>query len=127
MIEDTAKIQRKIQLEAEKPHQNTTTTTLEPKELALQTDAVGLPAGWAWMWDEETEQSYYVDHNTRTTHWDRPITDAAPEAATEAAAETIGQEKKQKKKKKKGTSQQVIALYSTPMSILIFVAGHTKQ
>ena len=44
----------------------------DAKLLAQQTDAVGLPAGWAWMWDEETVQSYYVDHNTRTTHWDRP-------------------------------------------------------
>ena len=81
----------------------------DAKLLAQQTDAVGLPAGWAWMWDEETVQSYYVDHNTRTTHWDRPkvgtgqssLVGEAALQGTEAGGGTTEKKDKNKKTKEK--------------------------
>ena len=81
----------------------------DAKLSAQRTDAVGLPAGWAWMWDEETVQSYYVDHNTRTTHWDRPkvgtgqssLVGEAALQGTEAGGGTTEKKDKNKKTKEK--------------------------
>lgn len=70
----------------------------DAKLSAQQTDAVGLPAGWAWMWDEETMQSYYVDHNTRTTQWKRPKVGASHMSLVGEAAEKKDKNKKTKKK-----------------------------
>lgn len=42
----------------------------------------GLPPGWEEKQDEKG-RSYYIDHNTRTTTWERPIVVQVPEHSTE--------------------------------------------
>ena len=32
----------------------------------------GIPPGWTEEYDGRSNASYYVDHNTKTTHWDLP-------------------------------------------------------
>jgi hypothetical protein len=33
---------------------------------------MAIPPGWVEEYDGASSQSYYVDHNTRTTHWELP-------------------------------------------------------
>lgn len=44
---------------------NTTDASNRPVDISL-------PAGWQQMWDTQNHRDYYVDHNTRTTHWQLP-------------------------------------------------------
>ena len=41
---------------------------------------VQLPPGWEARYEPNMRRNFYVDHNTRTTHWDPPIimSSAAP-------------------------------------------------
>ncbi|KAL0943202.1 Rho-GTPase-activating protein 7, partial [Colletotrichum truncatum] len=56
--------------------------THQTKEDSSIEDALGrLPAGWERR-ETELGQTYYVDHNTKTTSWERPRVDDSVEKAT---------------------------------------------
>ncbi|CAH8824573.1 unnamed protein product [Trichobilharzia szidati] len=39
--------------------------------------AESLPPGWEMRFDPRTERWYFVDHNTRSTQWEHPVTNKA--------------------------------------------------
>mmetsp|Transcript_6732 Transcript_6732/g.13458 ORF Transcript_6732/g.13458 Transcript_6732/m.13458 type:complete len:255 (+) Transcript_6732:1732-2496(+) len=42
-----------------------------------QPTVMGLPAGWEEKVDSRSGRLYYINHKTRTTQWERPVSDAA--------------------------------------------------
>lgn len=48
--------------------------------VARQQDSTALPEGWE-MQRDHTGRPYYVDHNTRSTHWELPVSTAMAVAA----------------------------------------------
>lgn len=52
--------------------------------------AVPLPAGWEAKYDKDTRRIFYVDHNTKTTTWERPMLSiAAPSSAPQPPAVVV--------------------------------------
>ncbi|EFC47931.1 C2 domain-containing protein [Naegleria gruberi] len=57
---------------------------LEPQTLPT---TAGLPYGWEKKVDKRTNKEYYVDHNTRTTHWHFPTSDSKSQLDEEEHSE----------------------------------------
>ncbi|CAH2285521.1 NEDD4-like E3 ubiquitin- ligase WWP1 isoform X1 [Pelobates cultripes] len=57
--------------EALKPRQSTATASVDPVRQQPSSTAEPLPPGWEQRKDPHG-RTYYVDHNTRTTTWERP-------------------------------------------------------
>lgn len=55
-----------------------------PANPVLLPTSAGLPAGWEEKRDTKGRR-YYVNHNTRTTSWTRPLVQKTPEASAPAA------------------------------------------
>ncbi|OIW29084.1 HECT-domain-containing protein [Coniochaeta ligniaria NRRL 30616] len=71
-------------------HGRTGSTTLSPFE-----DAQGrLPAGWERR-EDNLGRTYYVDHNTRTTSWNRPTGTGAAENRNQEAATQVERQRHQ--------------------------------
>lgn len=50
-----------------------------------------LPSGWEQREDPDSGRAYYVDHNTKTTHWTRPPgSSAVPQQALPSTAQPTG-------------------------------------
>lgn len=70
--------------------QNRHSSTLSPFE-----DSQGrLPAGWERR-EDNLGRTYYVDHNTRTTSWNRPTGSGAAEARNAEAAQQVERQRHQ--------------------------------
>ncbi|XP_053571149.1 NEDD4-like E3 ubiquitin-protein ligase WWP1 [Bombina bombina] len=57
--------------EASKPRQSSSSTSADPVRQQPSSTAEPLPPGWEQRKDPHG-RTYYVDHNTRTTTWERP-------------------------------------------------------
>ena len=68
------KEQYEREIAAKKQRQNTAMQQLEErrKQEHLFSLSQGLPPGWEKRLDSTTGRFYYVDHNTKTTHWNPP-------------------------------------------------------
>ncbi|XP_028258388.1 E3 ubiquitin-protein ligase NEDD4-like isoform X2 [Parambassis ranga] len=62
-----------------------------PVNPVLLPTSAGLPPGWEEKRDSKGRR-YYINHNTRTTTWTRPLIQRAPEAAVAAAEATAAAE-----------------------------------
>ncbi|XP_009988423.1 PREDICTED: E3 ubiquitin-protein ligase NEDD4 isoform X1 [Tauraco erythrolophus] len=60
----------------------------QPAHPVLLPTSSGLPPGWEERQDEKG-RSYYIDHNSRTTTWIKPVVQIAVEASQLSAAQTI--------------------------------------
>ena len=68
------KEQYEREIAAERQRQNTAMQQLEErrKQEHLFSLSQGLPPGWEKRLDSTTGRFYYVDHNSKTTHWNPP-------------------------------------------------------
>jgi hypothetical protein len=68
------KVQYEREIAAEKQRQNTAVQQLEErrKQDHLFSLSQGMPSGWEKRLDSTTGRFYYVDHNSKTTHWNPP-------------------------------------------------------
>ena len=64
-------------------------TNSENARMRAQLGVPTLPAGWEIKATPEG-RAYYIDHNTRTTHWDPPAATASPPAALARAEHNAG-------------------------------------
>ncbi|XP_029869537.1 E3 ubiquitin-protein ligase NEDD4 isoform X1 [Aquila chrysaetos chrysaetos] len=60
----------------------------QPAHPVLLPTSSGLPPGWEERQDEKG-RSYYIDHNSRTTTWIRPVVQAAVETSQLSAVQSI--------------------------------------
>lgn len=68
------KVQYEREIAAERQRQSTAMQQLEErrKQDHLFSLSQGLPSGWEKRLDSTTGRFYYVDHNSKTTHWNPP-------------------------------------------------------
>lgn len=70
-------------------------TTRQSNQLSPFEDAQGrLPAGWERR-EDNLGRTYYVDHNTRTTNWNRPTANGAIETSNREAATQVERQRHQ--------------------------------
>ncbi|XP_053844540.1 E3 ubiquitin-protein ligase NEDD4 isoform X4 [Vidua macroura] len=60
----------------------------QPAHPVLLPTSSGLPPGWEERQDEKG-RSYYIDHNSRTTTWIKPVVQVAAETSQVSAAQSI--------------------------------------
>ncbi|KAF2977804.1 hypothetical protein EK904_007772, partial [Melospiza melodia maxima] len=60
----------------------------QPAHPVLLPTSSGLPPGWEERQDEKG-RSYYIDHNSRTTTWIKPVVQIAAETSQASAAQSI--------------------------------------
>ncbi|XP_008492119.2 E3 ubiquitin-protein ligase NEDD4 isoform X1 [Calypte anna] len=60
----------------------------QPAQPVLLPTSSGLPPGWEERQDEKG-RSYYIDHNSRTTTWIKPVVQVAVEAGQLSAAQSV--------------------------------------
>ncbi|XP_009867959.1 PREDICTED: E3 ubiquitin-protein ligase NEDD4 isoform X1 [Apaloderma vittatum] len=60
----------------------------QPAHPVLLPTSSGLPPGWEERQDEKG-RSYYIDHNSRTTTWIKPVVQIATETAQVSAAQSV--------------------------------------
>ncbi|NWR17325.1 NEDD4 ligase, partial [Emberiza fucata] len=60
----------------------------QPAHPVLLPTSSGLPPGWEERQDEKG-RSYYIDHNSRTTTWIKPVVQVAAETSQASAAQSI--------------------------------------
>ncbi|NXO02497.1 NEDD4 ligase, partial [Rhinopomastus cyanomelas] len=60
----------------------------QPVHPVLLPTSSGLPPGWEERQDEKG-RSYYIDHNSRTTTWIKPVVQVAAETGQVSAAQTV--------------------------------------
>ncbi|NXI75359.1 NEDD4 ligase, partial [Rhipidura dahli] len=63
----------------------------QPAHPVLLPTSSGLPPGWEERQDEKG-RSYYIDHNSRTTTWIKPVVQMAVETSQVSAAQSIGRQ-----------------------------------
>ncbi|PIK56391.1 putative ubiquitin carboxyl-terminal hydrolase 8 [Apostichopus japonicus] len=59
--------------------------------------ATNLPAGWEMKWHEKNQRYFYVDHSTKTSHWELPAKATSLPAAVEKTSKPAAAAKEQTK------------------------------
>lgn len=59
------------------------------RKITIAPDGLPLPPGWEAKMDKNTNRIFYVDHNTRSTQWERPPVPASGRLSSDALSQPL--------------------------------------